>query len=563
MKRVVLVLAILTLAVCAFAVSGKVFMRYGMYNMLDSTGAPKIGPMWSYWGDPYNTDLWQNQPGGTGFSVNFDSFGLLWKTREKLPTTYTTPDGTFDTCLKALYANGNGAYAASDRWGADTAEIGATSPGYFQINNLKIGQIVLQAGLAWWNIHASDKYFGTNDTFGAYTAGTNVDSLAKIDFDKFYLDFKFIIPIAGDTIVLKIVDWDLLWTEFYFGSSSITGKFANSPNWGGWPSNILPAGSITSNANSVNGFKVYVPLRFLVNLDAISLDIGPKVIYDTSSSVTKTMTTTNTTANNFLKIGVYARANVGLTDMLAVYASAGYFYENETIFSTTNNSTLTNQDIVNTHNIIPLFAGLKIKLAPGISMNLGYGAQLYLASEDVNYGPGRATTNKIIYGMIARTGYMKNWESSQAVGPVEGTTMIAARMINAERQTYGDSIMDNSFIKFGGEATFAQSWTLGLAGAVSLNDGWTYNWYNDGSFNQTQVYQNGASSVSRTVFNMLAFQNFMNYDNNMYIKYEDDKVAIKATFAMFPLDVEATTGVGSRQNAVANLFSYLDFTVKF
>jgi hypothetical protein len=589
MKRILLILmAVLFISGMAFSVSGRIFVRYGCYfetsksggTLMGKMGATQvIGPLWSFWGVPNNVDLWQNQPGGTGFEVNFDNFGLLYKTRDQLPAEWFDADGVLHkTELAEVYnASDSSAittFSYNDRFGpSDNLHAGilrATSPGYFQINKLNVFGTPVQIGIAWWEIYATDKISNS-----VLSGADSHNERADIGFSKFYVDFKANYAI-NDSIIVKIVDWDLIWSEFYFG------KF----------SDVETSGSKRTNSNAASGFKIYVPLRiFWSVLDNLNLDIAPKLIYDTKAHEWDAnnggVIETNKKFDNYLRLGSTVRVSYGINDMLTGYLMTGYYFENEQEFD----RTLTPDGLINTnflinstYNTIPIYAGVKLKLSGTITFNLGYGVSLSLNSRDtvISGSVYGATTNVLTYGTVLRTGYMMNfrrwdmnWDGTGLGSADHGDFAGGASFMIPERQTYGDNLMDTVFLRMAGVAKFAQNWELSIASAVSLNDPWTVNYINMGSDNES--FSQGNAGFKRVMFNWLVFNNFSSYDNNMYLKYEDDVVAIKGSVGMFPyrqqlnqilksdnIDKKFTFTINDDvEQKIFGFFTYMDFSYKF
>jgi hypothetical protein len=254
----------------------------------------------------------------------------------------------------------------------------------------------------------------------------------------------------------------------------------------------------------------------------------------------------------------------GLSDSLSVYVSPGYFLETGSTYDRTlgwfgaSKGLITNTSTSYSISEIPIFAGINYKVGPGIKMTVGYGFNFGTKIEINN---ATSVTNKWEYSKIRGAGYFDFDYDDQA-----------------EFQYYGDTFMDMGFLKFGGDVSFAQSWTLGLAAGVGLNDKWSKWWEHLGTKGEQTAF--GAAINKTYGAQLLSFFNLMNYDNNMYIKYEDDKVAIKGTFAgntttSGASSLTLSTNVVNSGNTPINgtiaitgapmfgFFAYMDFTIKY
>lgn len=509
MKKLSLVLVMLLTAVMAFSVSGRINMRFGSY--LDTVSNwTAIGPMFSYWGVENNVDLWQSKD-GTGFEVNFDSIGLMYKTREAI---------TLPGSLDAL------GYSASEKWGIPATErTKATSPGYFQIRNIRIGSAYMATGLALWTLIANKDKTATN------SGGTVTDNYkGSITFVKAYADYKLDFPI-NENITLKMYDWELMWLEFFMGGSKTSG-FYNT--------------SLTAFTNGgAIGFKCYIPPHLILNLGQFEMDFSPKVLIDNSMS---NMMTTNgaileakTNNEMYWRLGATVRLTYNFDRVFGVYCNLGYYNEYDSLIEKINGTN--SYYYTYTANILPMYAGLKINVTPNISFNIGYGMNLMI-NNTWRYITN-SVTNIVETGPQLRSGYLNNWINNGLINA----------KVAPERTTYGDGLMDLAFLKFGATIKIMRDWEMGMQAAVSLNDAWTREYLNVSSLNYTWTYADG-SGGSQKVYNWLSFLNWMNYDNNMYIKFENDVFVVKMTFDMWARN--------ELQDAtIMNLFSYIDFGYKF
>lgn len=511
MRKLALILVMLLVAGMAFSVSGKIFMRFGAYTDPDDPNADiskrtnRIGPMFSFWGVENNVDLWQSKD-GTGFELDFDSIGILYKTREAIKVP-----GSLD-------ASG---YTVSQRYGVLGDRTKATSPGYIQFRNLRIGSAYMATGLALWTLIASKEKSDTNST-------TTNDYKGSISYVKTYMDYKVDFPI-NEFITLKMYDWELMWLEFYVGSSKLAG---------------LKANNATTNNGFAVGFKCYIPPHLILSLGQFEMDFSPKVIIDNSMSNTYFNSTGEFTTNNdlFVRLGATARLTYNFDRVFGIQANIGYFNESESIIEKSNG---TNHYLITyAANILPFYLGCKINVTPNISLNAGYGMNLMINNTWTKISNGIANT--VETGWQLRTGYHNNWISNGLV----------YMEVQPERTTYGDGLTDLAFIRFGATVKIMKDWEMGMQAAVSLNDAWTREYLNNASQNYTWTFNSSGSGGTDKVYNWLSFLNWMNYDNNMYLKFENDVFIAKMSFDMWARNTALNA-------TMLNIFSYLDFGYKF
>jgi hypothetical protein len=494
MKKVLVVLVLLAVAAGAYAVSGKIFARFNSQ-----------GPVFEYWfGGGNNVDLWQ-QKDGTGFELGFDSFALLYKARPAI----AIPFGL----------DANGAYDENG-WGR---ALTASSPGYFKIKDIKIGDFAMQIGASWHQVFANRYTLSTN-TNGT----TNNDVKTSTTFNKFYIDYKFDLPL-GDMITIKQYDWDLMHFEIAMGDT-MTGNNA----------------SLSNKPNNGSSFLAYVPLNVLISLDPVALTLSPLLVYEMSTVVQSPVGATNTVDISKMKVGGYARANVAIADFLSLYVMGGGFLTTASTFDkdVAGTVTTTNTDSKSTSIALPVFAGIVLALGPGVKMTLGWGIQ-YTTTTTIT--PGATNT---MTGMINR------------YGAYDGN-------VRAEYAIYGDNMMDLAFLRFGSDAKFAGNWSVGIAGAVGLNDEWTYTWYMKGQTGDNVTGIGSGTVIASGANQLLSFLNFMNYDRQMYIKYEDENVAIKGTISQlgnansYNADNLAGGTFLAVYDSLFGMFEYVDITIKF
>jgi len=498
MKRILVVLVLLCVAAAAsYAVSGKIFARFN-----------KQGPVFEYWaGGGNNVDLWQ-QKDGTGFELGFDSFGLLYKTRPALAIPFGLDTAGYDERF----------------WGG---ALTASSPGYVKIKDIKLGNFAMQVGLSWHQAFATKVSLSTNTNNGT----TNADTGSAIAYNKFYIDYKFDLPL-GDMITIKQYDWDLMHFEIEMGDNKVGG--------------FAPA-TLTNTPFAGSAFLAYVPLNVLIALNPINITLSPQFIYQTRmTNSSPSGAATNQMDMSRMRIGGYARVNVGLADFMSIYVMGGGYLTTESSFvrNTAGTAVTTNTAATGTSSTvaIPVFAGIMWKLGPGIKLTTGWGFQ-YATTTVVGTSAGTNLPGVTSTTMFSRYGYYSPWGGPQA-----------------EYALFGDNMMDLAFLKFGSDAKFAGNWSLGIAGAVGLNDKWTYTWFMLGQNGVTTTGLGSTPVVTSGANQLLAFINFMNYDRQMYIKYEDENVAIKGTIAQ---EGNFNGGSGNYETQLFGMFEYVDLTIKF
>ncbi len=505
MKKVLAVFVLLAVATGAFAVSGKMYTRFN-----------KQGPVFEYWaGAGNNVDLWQ-QKDGTGFDLNFDTFGITYKMRPVVSIPYGLED------LNGNLPGGSG-YYDENGWGRSLV---ASSPGYLKIRDIKAGPLNMQIGLSWHQAFANSYSLSTN-TNGTTNAGG--DTGIGLSYNKFYIDYKFDLPL-GDMITIKQYDWDLMHFEFDFGNAT----------WGGNK-------SLTNDVLGGSSFLAYVPLNVLINLDPVNLTVSPLFVYDTTTT-RENLDLVSSDSNNIdetskMKVGGYVRASVGLLDFLSVYAMGGFYYTSTYDFDRDVLSTasiVTNSRSSSSSIAIPAFAGVVLALGPGIKATVGWGIQ-YASTTTVNDNAGTNLPGVTDTTLFSRYGFHDN-------------------NAKAEFATYGDNMMDLAFLRFGSDAKFAGNWSVTIAAAVGLNDEWTYPWYLKGQNGDSVTGLGTGTVVSSGANQMFSFLNFMNYDRQMNIKYEDANVAIKGTIAQ---EGNFNGGSGNYETSLFGMFEYVDITIKF
>lgn len=515
MKKVLAVFVLLAVATGAFAVSGKMYTRFNWE-----------GPVFEYWaGAGTNVDLWQ-QKDGTGFDLNFDAFGITYKMRPALSIPYGLE--TFNGAIPGGYYDELG-------WGNPLV---ASSPGYLKIRDIKAGPLNMQIGLSWHQAFATSWSLSTN-TNGT----TNSDGAYGLTYNKFYIDYKFDLPL-GDMITIKQYDWDLMHFEFDFGNATYGGNK-----------------SLTNDVLGGSSFLAYVPLNVLINLDPVNLTVSPLFVYDTTTT-RENLDLVSSDSNNIdetskMKVGGYVRASVGLLDFLSVYAMGGFYYTSTYDFDRDVLSTasiVTNSRSSSSSIAIPAFAGVVLALGPGIKATVGWGIQ-YASTTTVNDNAGTNLPGVTTTSWFSRYGY----NSAVAMTPWTAP--------KAEFGTYGDNMMDLAFLRFGSDAKFAGNWNVTIAAAVGLNDKWSY-WYRSQFQNGETVTGLGTGTVATSSANqMFSFLNFMNYDRQMNIKYEDANVAIKGTIAQEGNKNYTGTISGNNDNysvtSLFGMFEYVDITIKF
>jgi hypothetical protein len=326
MKRILAVLALLTLCGMAFSVSGKVFTRMsgagGVYNKCAD---------WFFDG-PYKQ---------TGFDLNFDGFGFSYKLMA------VDPDNS-------LYWD-----AAKTAAGAGIASIAPNSPGYFEINGLNLGPIQNFAiGAGWWVSERSASAFQTN-ALGV----TNADGTASYSYNRVVIETYFAVPVS-DMISVSVDGWD----RAYFLIKSAAGdrKMAGT--------------AVATNSYTASSFLAHVPAYITYSQDALSLTLKPVVEIGNSATMSKVIGQTNETTGTSSTIAAIARIHYKISDNLLFYAHPGIAVINTTSVSKKSGGTVETNETVASTMEAPLVAGLGVTLAPGIVFNLGIGYKAVLSS---------------------------------------------------------------------------------------------------------------------------------------------------------------------------------------
>jgi hypothetical protein len=457
-----------------------------VYARLDANGSVHA----TEWGTL--NDLTEAGRRGTGFDINFDNFGISYKLRSalSLPT-----------------AMGNAYGAAS----SGTAQ--ATSPGYVQINGLKLGNASLAIGASFWHFDETQKKFDTNG------AVTNSDLVANIAYNQFAFNSYFSIPIS-DTIKLENYGWDQIQVDFGGGT-------ATKNNTG------------VTNVGNSSMYRIFIPIYLAMTFDKLGLSIAPRLIVAGSSDIDSSVTTTNTSLTGSMYIGSMVRGSYSINDNWGFYADLGLFLNNSTAYGQVNAAT--NQNLTSSQIEVPIYVGFTFKPAGWATLNLGIGYIAILNSSAVDTGGG--TTNTTVNGgglaNIYHTG-------------------------NVAEHAYA-----KPFMSWGGSAKFAEDWTLGMNDVLLLN---SPSGFGTGGYYVNTSTKGGGKEVTTTSSQLVHFDNFWNFDGgggSAYIQYAKDAVSLKFVFGNNTIS-QTLTGTGTTPNptvnqtvAIAGLFGFVDMAVNF
>jgi hypothetical protein len=451
MKKILVVLALLFVCGMAFSVTGSVYVRL---NASGSVTATEWGTL---------DDLSTAGRRGSGFDINFENFGISYKLRSAV-----TPP----TAVKNAY--GTPGLAISSSGTITTNALTATSPGYVQINGIKLGSATLAIGGTFWHFDENQNGLSTN------LAGTNFNLAANIAYNQFAFNSYFSIPIS-DTMKLENVPWDQIQLDFGFGTAT---------------RNDL---GVTNVGNS-SMFKIFIPIYLNMTFDKFSLSLAPRLIVGNSSDIDSSTTTTNTTLATSSYFGSMVRAGYSINDNWSFYADIGLFANNSTAYQQVN--TATNQNATRNAIDLPLFIGFTFKPAGWTTLNLGIGYLAKLSDTTTDYGNGGTNITKIGGGLA-------NIYHDQ----------------NVAEHAYA-----KPFMSWGGSSKFAEDWTLGMNDVLLLNSPAPFS---TGGYYTGYANTTVGTSTTYNASQLVHFDNFWNFDGgggSAYIQYAKDAVSLKFVF---------------------------------
>jgi hypothetical protein len=407
---------------------------------------------------PYLEDLRVGRR-GTGFDLNFDAFTLSYKLR----SPKALPD-----VLTAVYT----VQATQDpnAWlNVDTKDK-ATSPGYVQFTGLKLGGATLGIGGTWWHF---DESYSSNNVSG------------NIGYNVFAFDVQLDVPM-GDMLRFHIDPWDKL--DIVFGSGNA--KNANIES-------------------SYSTYKFIIPLHLDINLEAASIELFPK--FEAEGTTTKDLNGVESTSSS-MKAGLMVRVNIPVGDIYSIYVHPGF------VWSDTSTKIGSADAIGTTSMEAPIFAGLSIKPAGAVTLNLGAGYLLVLSEvEKPTDAKGQSVS-----GLIGEYGY------------------------------FDEHGYKNPFLRFAGSAKFASDWELGMSTIVNFQG------QNNCGGNSDKYYGGVTGTDADYAYaQILRFTYFNNWDDGgggygaNYIQYSKDGVTIKGVFG------------GDTSKGIAGLFSYIECAFNF
>jgi hypothetical protein len=341
MKRILTVLALLTVCGMAFSVTGALYVRYNADNTITATE-------WSGSAGSSIDDLRVGRR-GSGFDINTDTFGVSYKIRTKNVAGTGYANGVFQTV---------GAFDV-------------TSPGYLQITGIKLGGFSADLGGSWWTAGLSKVDLKTNMTTGV----TNNNTAINYGVNHFALNLDFNLPI-GDKLSIQAYPWDKIQFNWIGGSATKTDV------------------ALTNNGTT-SLYDLILPIHFDLNgMDPISLGIFPKFEIKGVNDTYNTLATTNVDNVSELRASAMIRFGYKINSVWGVYAHVGIDNDSTTTINTTAVSTNTEN---NNQLFAPLWVGVSFAPAGWVKMNIGVGYNWSLASKDikVSQAAGINTTNFI------------------------------------------------------------------------------------------------------------------------------------------------------------------------
>jgi hypothetical protein len=517
MKRILTVLALLTVCGMAFSVTGAIYVRYQADNTIVATE----------WG----TSLEDLRVGrrGSGFDINTDSFGVSYKIRSPISLVTNQPD---------KYGNStNGGNAIADVVGA----VSVTSPGYIQLTSLKLGSVSADIGGAWWTsgLSSSSVFTNTKDTNVGVIGGTNKQLTQNYGYNYFAFNLDFDIPLTENIHLLDYA-WDKI--QFDFGTGSATaqglawGKIGTTPgavttnmtvtdpntatfkvstNYVTNTTDNMGYKAVTNDATSTH-MGLVLPLHLDIGgIDPISIGLFPKLVYTSDVNTFNQIGATNVTTSSDLHIGALVRLGYKIDSIWSLYAHVGIDNDSTTYLSANTGATAASSSTNSaTGNQLqaPLFIGIGFQPVGWVNLNVGLGYAAVLGS---------------------------------SLTTVNGTITNVTTTGGGFQETYGffdEHAYVNPFFKFSGSTKFATDWEVGMSEVISMNGGAMSGGYLP--VNTTSA-NGGVNNTS-----MFTFANNWNWDNQQcYIKYTKDAFSFQ--------------GMLGGKNGLAGLFAFVDASISF
>jgi hypothetical protein len=505
MKRILTVLALLTVCGMAFSVTGAIYVRYNADNSITATE----------WGTIDDLRVGRR---GSGFDINTDSFGVSYKIRSA-------------QTLSASKFDGNGAVTNQGNAVADVVgTVNVTSPGYIQLTGLKMGTVEADIGGAWWTSGLSSSALSTN---AAPSGTTNNQYVQNYGYNYFAFNLDFKIPLT-ETITFTDYPWDKIQFDFGTGSATKNGistsaATAATTNYvqltpTDWKTNITPAAAAgttaTTNAGTSTHIGLILPLHLDIGgIDPISIGLFPKMTYTSDVNAINSISQTNVTTASDTHIGALVRLGYKIDAIWSLYAHVGIDNDSAssvTIFST-GTGAVTNSTVGNQLQA-PLFIGVGFQPAGWVNLNVGLGYAAVLGS----------STTAVTQTKIGGT-------------PTTNITTVGGGL----QETYGffdEHGYVNPFMKFSGSTKIGTDWEVGLSTIVSMNGGAMSGGYPAVNSTSSDGYNNNTS--------MVTFANNFNWDNQQcYVKFSKDAFSVQ--------------GMLGGKNGLAGLFAFVDASISF
>jgi hypothetical protein len=493
MKKFLAIVVLFTLCGTAFSVTGSLYVRYKGGSEVVATEYQDIGPL---------HDLATGRK-GSGFDLNFETFGITYKLRD--PLGYNSDTSSGPTVSATAFYNLANSYI--NIYTPKKGSLIATSPGYIGLTGIKIGTLNFSTGGSWWHFDESQ-----NQVDASNAATTNVNKDSSANFNLGALDFYGSLPI-NDNIKIDVYPWDRINGWLGIGGAAVNDNFNHQTN---------------SADSFVYGLVGGIHLN--LSLEKLGIEIFPKVQMQGNMENKITgigYNTTNKLAASELGFGGMIRASFLVNESFGYYAHVGYWHD-DVAYQTIQNST-TNQDKLTFANDIPIMAGISIKPAASITLNLGVGYIIAL--------------NNGVYDNAAHT------------------TNITGSGLQSEYKAFDEHGYQNPFLRFSGKSQFNENWELGLCMEIRLwassevtKAGQTGNY-----FTSTSTV-NGNSYTSSSSYQLFHFDQNFSFDANgagpnaAYIQYSKDGVTLKGLFG---------GSIGGGGGSLFGLFGTLDMSLAF
>jgi hypothetical protein len=308
-----------------------------------------------------------------------------------------------------------------------------------------------------------------------------------LGFNQVYVDATFGVKIA-DNMELKVKDWDRIYftTEF--------GNYKEGDTNGGT--------TTTNEIGNLSSFATRIPVWFILS--------GTGFNYEARASLKMTgdnwsYGTDDSYSYSTMMYEILVRGSFDLNETFGIWTAlafqGGSMLENGKVAGTA----VTYQDA--SYMKLPIFVGLLYKMAPGITWDIGAGYNITLANVYNDNTVPTTNTSVLNSGLFGdKADLSDNW--------------------------------NNPFLHVGGTGK-AGDWELGINFNVVFLP-----------VDTTDITSDKAGAYSADqILSIFNFQNRVNYDENVYIKWAKDQIEIQ--------------GVLGAAGDLAGLFGVMNFTVKF